>query len=352
MNKFGKMAHLIDRIFNPLLDIEVFGMYGPGNLGDEAMLTAAQMHLPAQRCASYQTYLARPALGSVLRQRPLRHLLVAGGTLIHGGKTGWLDYVEMRSQQGVHVSFLGTGLAFLSEQIEQRSDAFKRWSDVLQNSNDIYLRGPQSAELARTMCGRGEVFGDFAFLLHRDDLVPKCHDCRTAEVGVNIGNCLGDQENFEKTIGFIIKNLSENFIIVFHAVYSADIPVIEKVVKRVGLPGNRYRIESDFFDASQFIEKIKDYRAFIGLKMHAAGLAMICGVPTIMISYLPKCQDFVAPLLNGANVLLELPLDRELAMEKVERLLSDPEEFTFADEIGRIAVRQRKIIKTIFALEH
>lgn len=351
MSKFEKFVHLADRVLNPLNKIEVFGMYGPGNLGDEAMLVAALMHLPRHCCSSYRTFFARPDVRFLLRHRPIRHLLVGGGTLIHGGNTGWLDYIEMRAHQNVRLSFLGTGLAFLDEQIELRSDAFKRWCEVLQGSHDIFLRGPRSAELAQLMCGRGEVFGDFAFLLHNDELVLDHHSGRTAEVGINLGDCLGDQNDLEAKFVPIITHLSKDFTIVFHAVCAGDVAVIDRVIQRSGLPAERFRIESDFFDPLQFMAKIRKYRAFIGVKMHAAGLAMVCGVPTVMISYLPKCHDFVGPLSMGNNVLLDLPLDREVAMAKIMRLLEEPDLFTCAAEIGQIANRQRTTLRRVFALD-
>ncbi|MCE8471781.1 hypothetical protein LZ189_22505, partial [Rhodovulum sulfidophilum] len=91
MGKIAKAAELLDFLVNPFRDIELFGMFGPGNLGDEAMLVAALDSLPRRRCTPWQSYPNRPALNRLIRNRRRRHLLVGGGTLIHGGRTGWLD---------------------------------------------------------------------------------------------------------------------------------------------------------------------------------------------------------------------------------------------------------------------
>lgn len=349
MNKLQKLAHAADRLLNPLNTIEVFGMFGSGNLGDEAMLVAARAHLPAHRHTSYQSYFEHPVLKSLLRHRPTRKLLVGGGTLVHGGKTGWLDYVEMRSRQGADVAFLGTGLAFMADQIEGSSPAFERWSQVMANAEHIYLRGPASVALARRMCGRGEEFGDFAFLLHQPHLTVKDHNLRDRVIGINVGLCLGDQADFESQIANIVRMLSRQFSIVFHAVVQSDIPVIYRVIARSGISERSYRVESDFFDPFAFMTKVRSYRAFVGLKLHAAGLALIAGVPALFVAYLPKCDDFVAPLGAGDELLIRLPLDLDGFAQKIDHLLEMPDRYCRNQAIESIQQRQRAIIAQIYA---
>lgn len=348
MNKIAKLAHLADRLLNPSRSVEVFGMFGPGNLGDEAMLVAARAHLPRRRLTSYQTYFDRPILNVMLRHRPSEKLLVGGGTLVHGGETGWLDYVEMRSLQGVGVSFLGTGLAFLPEQVEGRSSSFERWSEVLARAENVYLRGPQSVALAQRMCGRGEEFGDFAFLLHDPHGTVCDHRQRDAIVGVNLGLCLGDQEDFEKKASRVVQSLAHEFLVVFHAVVESDIPVIHRVIARSGLGDSSFRIEADFFDPFSFMAKVNNYRAFIGLKLHAAGLALISGVPSLFIAYQPKCADFVAPLGDGSDLLIQLPLDVDEVVTKVGELFNDPRRYCRVQSIRQISARQREIIRGLY----
>lgn len=348
MNGFAKLAHAADRLFNPLNTVEVFGMFGSGNLGDEAMLVAASAHLRPYRYTSYQSYFDRPIMQALLRRRPTRKLLVGGGTLIHGGKTGWLDYVEMRSRQGVDVAFLGTGLAFLPDQIAGSSPAFERWSRVMANAEHIYLRGPASVELARKMCGRGEEFGDSAFLLYQPELTVKDHDLRDDVIGINVGLCLSDQADFESRIANIARLLAREFSISFHAVVASDIPVIDRVIALSELSEQSYRIEADFFNPIPFMNKVRNYRAFIGLKLHAAGLALIAGVPSLFVAYLPKCDDFVAPLGAGHDLLVPLPLDLDGFRMKIDRLLNAPDCHCRNQAIEKIQTRQRTIMERIY----
>lgn len=341
ISKIDKALTLGRFFFDPRKDIEIFGMFGPGNLGDEAMLVAAKRNLPHHRLTPWQNYTNHPLLQSLVHRRKRRHLLVAGGTLIHGGNTGWLDFVEMRSRQGVKVSFFGTGIAFTKEQILNRSVPFERWCEVLKSAEHVHLRGPFSGKLAREMCGQGDVFGDFSFLLHRESLRVSSHSDRVDTIGLNLGNCLGDQQDFERAATSIVKHLSSSYRLAFHAVVVSDVEVIHRVIRKAGLREGTYWIEQHFFDPYAFMKSIRSYRAFIGLKLHAAGLAMIAGVPSLMIGYLPKCYDFMAVLPDTDHMVLGLPMSPEYVLEKVNHVIGHPDRFIRFLEIGEIAARQR-----------
>lgn len=348
MRKFYKALSLFDFITNPMKDIEIFGMFGQGNLGDEAMLVAALKCLPSKRCTPWLSYPNRPALNAVIRRRVRKHLLIGGGTLIHGGNTGWLDYVEMRSQQDTHVSFFGTGMAFTQDQIVNSSPAYQRWRSVLGRSQEIHLRGPHSVALCQRMGFHADVFGDFAFLLHSTDIPVRNHGERNETIGLNIGNCLGNQGLFEDAVVAIVKRLSGEHRLVFHVVVSADMEATHHVINRAGLSEGSYEIEEHYFDPLAFMHAIRSYRAFIGLKLHAAGLAMVAGVPTLMIAYLPKCLDFMAPLSTRDHMLLKLPLDIEVAFSKIHEVLARPADFVVDGEIAAIAARQRRTLEQVY----
>lgn len=322
-------------------------MFGSGNLGDEAMLVAARETLPAHRCIPWQWWGDRQLLNRLVKRRRRKHFLVAGGTLIHGGDTAWLDYIEMRATQGRQISFFGTGLAFHDDQITPDYPPYRRWCDVLQRADQIYLRGPQSVELCRQMGAPAEVFGDFAFLLHKPDIPAKEAD-RKDTIGLNFGNCLGDQEAFETACVTLVQHLARHHELVFHIVVDTDIEATERIVRRAALPPGTGRIERHYFDPNAFMYAIRDYRAFIGLKLHAAGLAMVAGVPTLMIAYKPKCRDFMAPLGERSHMLFDLPLDVDDLLARSDRLLTEPQDFVVLEQIAALAAQQRKILTRCF----
>jgi len=348
ISKIAKALTLASFFIDPRKDIEVFGMFGPGNLGDESMLVAAKNSLPRERLIPWQNYKDRPVLESLIQRRKRPHLLVCGGTLIHGGNTGWLDYVEMRSQQGARISFFGTGIAFTENQVEGRSEPFERWCQVLKSADQVYLRGPQSSALSKDMCGQGEVFGDFAFLLHRHDWSANLLGDHLGTIGINLGNCLDYQEAFEQAAVRIVKHLALSHQLAFHAVEVSDLKVIHRVIHGAGLSPETYFVDSHFYDPYAFMEAIKNYSAFLGLKLHAAGLAMVAGVPSLMIGYLPKCYDFMAALASSEHMVLSLPLNPDRVLEKLGQLMSSPEQFVRSVEIAKIAAKQRMILRRAF----
>lgn len=350
MDKFRKTLDLIDFIGNPFRDIEIFGMFGPGNLGDEAMLVAALNSLPTKRCVPWRSHPNHPILNALVQKRIRKHLLVGGGTLIHGGNTGWLDYVEMRSRQGVKVSFFGTGIAFTEDQMVNSFEPYRRWGKVLANSDEIHLRGPHSVEICQRFTSDASTFGDFAFLLHRQDFSVKCHGNRAETIGINIGNCLGCQELFENAFVSIIRRLSADHFLAFHVVVSSDMEATQRVINRAGLLDKSYRIEQHYFDPNYFMYSIRNYRAFIGLKLHAAGLAMVAGVPALMFAYLPKAFDFLAPLGLQDHMLELLPINIDSINSKIEQLLSRPDHFVVEDKIQIIAASQRRELERVYLL--
>lgn len=348
ISKIDKALTLGRFFFDPRKDIEVFGMFGPGNLGDEAMLVAAKRNLPKHRVIPWQNYTNQPILRGLVHRRKRAHLLVGGGTLIHGGNTGWLDYVEMRSRQGAKVSFFGTGIAFTQDQVSGRSAPFERWCKIMEASDQVHLRGPFSSALSRAMCGQGEVFGDFAFLLHRDDLAASPRSDQLDTIGINLGNCLGDQRAFEQAAVRVVKHLALSHRLAFHAVVASDLHVIDRVINEAGLREGIFCVESEFYDPYAFMDSIRSYQAFLGLKLHAAGLAMIAGVPTLMIGYLPKCFDFMAALPDSDHLALSLPLDPDLVLEKLNKLTGSPDRYVRSVEIGKIAEKQRMTLRRVF----
>lgn len=346
MSKLGKLFSLIDFMANPAKDIEVFGMFGAGNLGDEAMWVAAESELGAKRTVSWKSY-ANPVLNAAARRRKHPHLLVAGGTLIHNGRTNWLDYVEHRFDQGARVSFFGTGTSFTEDQIRDRPDSFKRWSRILQNSEEVHLRGPRSVETCREMGARADVFGDFALLLYDAAIPVKNHADRQMVIGFNFGELLGDQPAFERSAAQVLKHFHGRYELVCHAVFGGDFPVIKRIIAAAGLPAGAVRIERHHLAPHLFMQSVRNYSAFLGMRMHAAGLAMVAGVPSLMVAYRPKTRDFMAPL-GKEDLLVDLPMDVDQTIARLEQILSTPDQAILTDRIAAIAAEQRIRLKAAF----
>ncbi|MEM8561252.1 MAG: polysaccharide pyruvyl transferase family protein [Pseudomonadota bacterium] len=346
-----KIIHTSSYLFDFRKDIEIFGMFGPGNLGDEAMLVAAYKTLHWRRVVPCLSTPNRPWLDMLLKRRRRHHLIVAGGTLIHGGQTQWLDHVESRANKGLSVRFFGTGIAFSEDQIANRSMSFSRWSKILRNSAEVYLRGQDSVDIYKKMGVKADVFGDFAFLLHDPEIPLSDFNKRVDTIGVNVGLCLDDQEGFEKSFITIVKYLSERYRLVFHVVRDCNKEVTLRVIQAANIESIT-KVEYHYYDPYAFMHSIRHYSGFIGLKLHAAGLAMVAGVPTVMVAYMPKARDFMTPLGGGEGILLNLPLDPDVALKNLDLQMSlnDLSKLPVA-KIVNIAEQQRRIMKRAFEVE-
>lgn len=336
---------------DPRKDIEVFGMFGAGNLGDEAMLVAAREVLGKRRTVAWKTYPRHPWLNRLVGARRHRHLLVGGGTLIYGGKTGWLDYVEGRARKGARLSFFGTGIAFTDDQIRTRSDSFERWGKLLRSAENLCLRGPSSVAVARAMGAEAEVFGDFALLLQDRRIILEDHSRRRNIIGLNFGKCLGDQDHFEAQAAELVRNLASRFELVFHAVVEGDLAVIRRIQEAAGLDPDKARTERHFYDPHAFMQSVRDYKAFFGLKLHAAGLAMMAGVPTLMVAYLPKARDFMDALTERSDLLVDLPMTADDCLARLEKLIAEPERHVLTDTISALSANQKKRLLMAFPSE-
>lgn len=316
-------------------------MFGTGNLGDEAMLVGARETLGKKRTLAWQDFPNRPLLNQLVRRRRHRHLLVAGGTLIHGGRTGWLDYVESRAREGARLSFFGTGIAFTPEQVHNRSESFVRWGCLLRQADHVFLRGPLSVKTANIMGAKADIFGDFALLLHNSSLILSDHTKRQGKIGLNFGSCLGDQEAFEKESAEIVRVLAPNHDLVFHVVNACDLPVTERIIAASGMNIGSCNIEFHYYDPINFMRSIHRYKAFFGMRLHAAGLAITAGVPTLMVAYKPKAYDFMAPL-NGDSLLVDLPMKAEECLARLEAIITNSDGGTRHAEVLEIATSQKE----------
>lgn len=346
MKKIDTLHNIYNRIASNR-DIEIFGMFGPGNLGDEAMLVAAKEYLPKNRCYGYKNLSHLHYLNKIISKKAKEHLFIAGGTLIHGGKSGWLDYIEMRAVQGSKLHFYGTGVAFTDDQINNESENFLRWKKILQSAESINLRGPLSVSTCKRMNVSANVFGDFAFLLCDEKYTDLSRLLSNKTFGLNFGNCLGDQDSFDEKAAILVKELSKEHNIIFYNVVDSDIEHTNRIIKISGIDHEKYSIENHFYCPKKFISSVRKNCGFIGLKLHGAGLAMIAGVPSIMMAYKDKCYDFMAPILENSPTILPLNSTIDLMLEKLTSLKKSPENFIHYNEIVRLKNHQVKTLKDI-----
>ena len=353
--KISRIRVLANYLMNPRRKIELFGMYDADNLGDEAMKIAGMASLPPDETVAV-IGAGNGLLKAAIRARRFQDVVVGGGTLIHGGRAdggnGWLDHVELRRSQGARVTFLGTGISFLENQIVERSASVAGWTDVMHEAAFVGLRGPLSQATAARLGVSASIFGDAAFLLY-DAALAENRVVATGRseriVGINIGEVLkGDaQRDFEASFAKLLVHLSPTFKLRLFVVNPEDHEACLRVVKRSGIPDERFEIVRNYRDANLFMRQAAECVGFIGIRLHASGLAMVAGVPSLLVAYLEKCRDFALPA-DLEQVLVDLPLDGEALLRAADDMLSKPENYRNVPGVAALSKAQHARIASLF----
>jgi polysaccharide pyruvyl transferase WcaK-like protein len=353
--KVARIKQIADYLAHPSKTIELFGMYDADNLGDEAMKIAGLHGLPPKRAAAV-IGAGNPFLKAMIRGRRFRDEAVGGGTLIHGGgKDGansWLDHIALRQRQGARVTFLGTGISFRENQIVESSDSVRRWTEIMRKAAYVGLRGPLSVAVAARLGVEASVFGDAAFLLYDPALVraqDRIPPGREPLFGINVGEVLkgSEQAAFEASFAKLTAHLSARFKIRIFVVNPEDYDASIRVIERSGIASDRYEIVRNYRDATGFMRQSAECEGFIGIRLHASGLAMVAGVPALLVAYLPKCVDFALPI-GMEHALMELPLDDQQLIASADDVVARPDHYRRPDAIAAISSAQHETIARLF----
>lgn len=320
--------------------VETFGMFGCENLGDEAMLTAAKAVFAPVRVVGTVRRTKHSLLNAILDSQTPEVLVIGGGTLIHGGENGhngWLDFVEAQMEKGAAIATIGTGVSLTETQIKERSPIVDRWVRVLERARMIGVRGPLSEDILLRLGINSTIVGDLAFSL----LETRQREIHSGAIGINVGECLGDQAAFEQEMIRLVKMLGRNHRLNFYVVTPLDVESTRRVIETSGI--SNFKIWTIFESAAAFIATVRSNRMFIGVKLHASGLALCAGVPSLLFEYKPKCRDFMAAIGNE-QALLKLPVHSEENDAKIAKLMDvddgPPENVT--ENIRKCAALQRQ----------
>jgi polysaccharide pyruvyl transferase WcaK-like protein len=345
-----RFAEVNTYLFDGSKDIELFGMYGAQNIGDEAMKDVGLATLPEDRTVAVITGSRLPLIGSMIARKVRPHLAVGGGTLIHGGKSkpgqdSWLDVVERFSKADSKVAFFGTGVSFRPEEMASATPEVERWKAILSKAGYIGLRGPQSQAQAAALGVEAQLFGDAAFALHKAGRADG--ERYPGRIGFNFGECLGDQAHYEGVNAALLKMAAKDYHCCIYVVRPTDWKSTRQIVARSGIAANRYSIVEIAEDVAGYMNSVSRLHAFVGVKLHASGLAMITGVPSLLFEYLPKCRDFMLPI-GMEHTLISMDADANAACNKLDAMLSNPQDYCNDSRIGEIAAQQRNTINNYF----
>jgi polysaccharide pyruvyl transferase WcaK-like protein len=285
------------------------GCVGLGNLGDDILQVAIYQLLQHKK----SILLANADKGWLLRALNqwnwprFEFVVIGGGTLIFEWDTRFLRLNDPVIKR--RVAF-GTGVAdpefwdYVDAQSgNARSTAPLRraWVEGLNRFDYIGVRGEISKDILVRYGVEApiRVLGDPALYFTKETILPKQGKKR---IGVNVGRPDKDGEGFlwgrdlagflASFAGFLDLLIHDGWEVEFMPVWQPDVPIIKQTIALTKQP-NAIAVFHDFLNREAVMDRLAEYDAFVGMKLHATVLACCAGTPSIMMEYRPKCRDFM-----------------------------------------------------------
>ncbi|WP_095012398.1 polysaccharide pyruvyl transferase family protein [Tsuneonella mangrovi] len=266
------------------------GWVGHANLGDEAMVEAAESLLGGK-----VEPMATPRIEQILGGTPLGgkrrhpHVFLGGGTLVNAG---YIELVETCLAQGSRLATLGTGVGSAGFSGGE-AGLDPRWVAVLNRFERVGVRGPRSlARLKAAGVEQAEVIGDLALALTPDAPLAD-PTAKTVLVNTCVGQSHADTERlarFDVALAEALVDLAKSgwtaIPVAFHA---DDLAPIAALLERAGLANEPIRQPRDFAAYSALTNGAS---LSISVRLHGSVLASMCGVPNLLLAYRDKCRDF------------------------------------------------------------
>lgn len=294
LSTFQKLIKIAQKrsISKNLNNIGYIGWVGQGNLGDDAMYSAARKLLAPAELIHFDGR-KREQLFTLLGlsgHRYFSSVFLGGGTLIN---PGYKNIVQLALSSGLDVSSLGTGVGssgFSAKRFEEIED----WIPLLHRFKHLGVRGPRSLKILQEMgVEHAEVVGDLALALAPDESFPYLNSCFYA---LNIATPSFNSPSFptSKLFSGFIKTVSELYQKGLHPLPIAfcpdDIDPLSYILDN-SIPS---KIDVRLIRSHEELFGIlKSCRFLLGVRLHSAVLSCCVGVPPILVGYRDKCADFM-----------------------------------------------------------
>lgn len=301
------------------------GWTGFGNLGDEMMLEVHRGLFPALTVLPY-----RPGAPAMVRRlwpsASAEYALgfLGGGTLINQSLK-WKARVDALLDRGVPVVCLGSGVAPAGFRPAFETGGLTEWSSTLRRMSFVGVRGPVSEAALRDHGVEAHVMGDPVFSVEVDPGWTK--PCEDPVVGLNVGvsaktQLRGSPEVFLNRMTEAVHGLlTYGYRVRLMPVCPEDVASNVDLLGRLGSAG--VDLVDCFGSSAAYMAEAGRCRVFIGQKLHATALAIMARVPSAMLAYQPKCDEFMLSLGLGGHSLSTSDASAEWVIEQVAALSRD-----------------------------
>lgn len=304
------------------------GWLGYRNLGDEVLYQAFRSAFgPLEVLPAAMGAL--PRLVERFQGQPLyRCCFLGGGTLIN--TTYNLCFRDLLARYKPGFVF-GSGVCDPEENARWgKPNRLKEWVAVLSECAQVGVRGPVSAAILKAHSFKAaRVIGDpMLWFANPTPAVKLGNRVLGLNLGIANGCVLGGEDQVLNHITlFGRKLIAEGWRIRLLPVWPPDVPYLQELARRLGLPSDALLV--DFLNYDRVQEFLKQVDVFVGEKLHASIAAICSGTPTIMLEYQTKCRDFMTSLglehyslptdRLRADVLLDMVTAVHADLERIQR---------------------------------
>ncbi|WP_029035325.1 polysaccharide pyruvyl transferase family protein [Salinimicrobium terrae] len=295
-------------------NIGYIGGHGVRNLGDDAMFNAFKENIPEYNVITLQSIGVEKALSIVglSGKSFFEKFILGGGTLIN---EMWFDKVKRSLSFDVPLISLGTGVGSCG--IEQPYETrFSFWREVLQQFQFVGVRGNMSRRRLKEIDVDSEVVGDLALLLGDSDIKKEYEKL----IILNLMDIQEYNHFWEKMIPHLKSYLKEGWDIKPLIINPNDLPYTKRYFNELGLSEPMAVTET----YNSFEQAVKGAALCISVRLHSGVLSLCYNIPTILIGYRDKCEDFMDSLdlmHSYVSVEKEITLKEFSILEKVDNLL-------------------------------
>ncbi|MGB3613689.1 MAG: polysaccharide pyruvyl transferase family protein, partial [Elainellaceae cyanobacterium] len=286
------------------------GCVGYGNFGDD-LLFAAIARLFSQQLIAYdgatQPIHRDPKYHLRRRLRLYRRVMkpaLYDGVLLGSGTLINRDALLSRLQKAVvryPCATFGIGVCdpLFWQQHDSTVDHRQRleaWATTLKSARYLSVRGPKSAQILQSYGLDPQVIGDPVL----SSAMPRTDYRRTRRVAVTVNNHdaqWGNQDTINQAVQRLCFALHrQGWWVEVLAFNDADLAIATQISEALSKVFDRPFPRRLAGGISKTLDYIKSCDLVIGQHLDAAVAAHACGVPTILLSYAPECDDYMASM--------------------------------------------------------
>lgn len=368
------------------MNVFIFGYFGWNNVGDDAigcglikgindLKQDAKFYVPSKREYFFENledldikrlkFSFLDILKGILRSE---HVIIAGGTHFYDEGDDEFHRLKIFILFGLMISlarFLRKKVSLIGHGIGPLS---KGWSITLSRyifnrCSNIYVRDRLSKTVLNNLGYKHKsnlAFDAAVLLFGYEDFLVSHNKSNRQNLGISLlpfFEIYQDDEEKDKlnveNLGIVLNsilndndNIDINLFSFRGGNLHSDTPILKELYKK--LPSNRVNIIEYEGDLASFVQKISKCDFFICTRYHSAIFAYMLDIPSLIISYMEKCEGFSRYVSFPERVTISLKeLSKPDILFKLKALIEEPNKYRAKLERRKAMFKAKKMLKGV-----